>query len=90
MNFTIKNIENWLNTIQNKKIIIKQLGFIESIFEIKNFNYEIKYELLKIFDKENKNSITINLNQVYKTINEIEKIILYMDNDTTISIEVKR
>ena len=88
MNFTIKNIENWLNNTQTKNIIVKQLGFIESIFEIKNFNYEIKYELLKIFSKESENFITINLNQVYKTITDIEKIILYMDNDTT--IEVKR
>lgn len=89
MNFT-KSIENWLNNTQNKNIIIKQFGFIESIFEITNFNYEIKYELLKIFNKESQNCITMNLNQVYKTINEIEKIILYMDNDTTLSIEVKR
>lgn len=89
MNFT-KSIENWLNNTQNKNIIIKQFGFIESIFEITNFNYEIKYELLKIFNKKSENCITINLNQVYKTINTIEKIILYMDNDTTLSIEEKR
>ena len=88
MNF--KESKETLNTFISKNIIIKHLGFIESNFEIKNFNYEIKYELLKIFDKESKNYIIINMNQIYKIIYKPEKIILYMDNDTTISIEIKR
>lgn len=85
-----KKSKKTLNTFISKNIIIKQLGFIESNFEIKNFNYEIKYELLKIFDKESKNYIIININQIYKIIYKQEKIILNMDNDTTISIEIKR
>ena len=49
MNISFENIKNPLNNIKNNKKIIKQLGFIESYFEINNFSYTLEYEILKIF-----------------------------------------
>ena len=68
MNISFENIKNPLNNIKNNKKIIKQLGFIESYFEINNFSYTLEYEILKIYDKNSKNFITINLNQIYNII----------------------
>lgn len=87
MNIFSKNIENLLNNIKNTKIIIKQLEFIESYFEINNFSYTLEYEILKIYDKNSKNFITINLNQIYNIIYTQEKLEFYLDNDTIITIE---
>lgn len=87
MNIFSKNIENLLNNIKNTKIIIKQLGFIESYFKINNFSYTLEYEILKIYDKNSKNFITINLNQIYNIIYTQEKLEFYLDNDTIITIE---
>lgn len=90
MNIYSKNIKNLLNNIKNTKTIIKQLGFIESYFEINNFSYTLKYEILKIYDKNSKNFITINLNQIYNIIYTQEKLEFYLDNNTIITIEIKR
>lgn len=87
MNIYSKNIKNLLNNIKNTKTIIKQLGFIESYFEINNFSYTLEYEILKIYDKNSKNFITINLNQIYNIIYTQEKLEFYLDNDTIITIE---
>ncbi len=87
MNIYSRNIKNLLNNIKNTKTIIKQLGFIESYFEINNFSYTLEYEILKIYDKNSKNFITINLNQIYNIIYTQEKLELYLDNDTIIAIE---
>ena len=84
------SIENNLKNFKDNNIIIEQLGFIESHFKLKNFEYKIKYEILKLYDKNSENFITINLNQIYNTIYEQEKLTLYLDNDTIITLEIKR
>ena len=58
--------------------------------EIPKTELSIEYEFLKIFDKNSENFITINLNQIYNTIYEQEKLTLYLDNDTIITLEIKR
>ena len=57
--------------------------------EIKN-KIEFEYDLLKIFDKQSYNFITININQIYNIIYKNPSIKLSLDNDTLITIEVKR
>ena len=84
------SIENTLKKFKDNNIIIEQLGFIESHFKLKNFEYKIKYDILKLYDKNSENFITINLNQIYNTIYEQEKLTLYLDNDTVITLEIKR
>ena len=84
------SIENNLKKFKDNNIIIEQLGFIESHFKLKNFEYKIKYDILKLYDKNSENFITINLNQIYNTIYEQEKLALYLDNDTIITLEIKR
>ena len=84
------SIENNLKKFKDNNIIIEQLGFIESHFKLKNFEYKIKYDILKLYDKNSENFITINLNQIYNTIYEQEKLTLYLENDTIITLEIKR
>ena len=84
------SIEDILKNFKNNKIIIKQLGFLETYFEIENFEYKMEYDILKIYDNNNKNFITINLNQLYNIIYENEQLKLYLENDTIIMIAIKR
>ena len=84
------SIENNLKKFKDNNIIIEQLGFIESHFKLKNFEYKIEYDILKLYDKNSENFITINLNQIYNTIYEQDKLTLYLDNDTIITLEIKR
>lgn len=86
----IKDLKNNLDIIKDKNLIINQFGFIETSFEIKNFKYTIVYDLLKIFDKQSSNFITININQIYNIIYRKEKIELHLDNDTILLLETKR
>lgn len=86
----IKDLKNNLDILKYKNLIIRQFGFIETSFEIKNFEYTIEYDLLKIFDKQNSNFITINLNQIYNIIYKSQNLKLSLDNDTLITIEAKR
>ena len=85
----IKDLKNNLDILKDKNLIINQFGFIETSFEIKNFKYTIEYDLLKIFDKQSYNFITININQIYNIIYKNPSIKLSLDNDTLITIEVK-
>ena len=86
----IKDLKNNLDLLKDKNLTINQFGFIETSFEIKNFKYTIEYDLLKIFDKQSSNFITININQIYNIIYRKEKIELHLDNDTILLLETKR
>ena len=90
MNITIQKIKENLITFKSKNTLIKQLGFVESYLEINNFEYEIEYEILKIYDKNSRNFITINLNQIYNITYAQEKLEFYLDNDIIITIEIKK
>ena len=73
-----------------KKVIINQFEFIESTYSISKLKYSIEYDILNIIDENSKNYIKINLNQVYKILDEENKIKLYLDNDTIITLSLKR
>ena len=75
---SIQKLKENLKTFISKNILINQRGFIETYFQINNFDYKIEYELLKIYDKNSKNFIITNLNQVYNIIYTSEKIKLYI------------
>ncbi len=86
----INNLEEILNTFIDKNVFIKQAGFLNSKYSIEKFKHSIKYEILNIIDKESENYIKINLNQVYKIAHNGKQIIFYLDNDTFLTIEIKR
>ena len=90
MNITIQKIKDNLATFNSENTVIKQLGFLETNFEIKNFEYKMEYEFLKIYNKNNEVFIKFNINQIYNIIYTQEKLELYLDNDTIITIEIKR
>ena len=90
----VKNINNDLEKIMNsfieKAIVINQSGFVESTYSINKLKYIVEYDILNIIDDNSRNSIKINLNQVYKLENENDRLIFYLDNDTTIALSLKR
>lgn len=81
-----------LKVIQNlkgKTINIRQEGFLETQFIIKDLKYNVIDDILKIEENREENFISMNLNQIYNMEQTKEKIILYLDNDTIIKIEEK-
>ena len=90
MDATTQQLKKYLDNFVSQNIIVRQLGFIESYFEIKNFEYNIEFESLNFFGKDNKNFIEVNLNQIYNIIYRKEKIELHLDNDTILLLETKR
>lgn len=85
----IEDLEKNLKNLKQKNVIINQKGFLESKYLINNLKYFIENDILNILDEKEQNYIKINLNQVYKIYNK-EKIIFYLDNDTTIILDLKR
>ena len=84
------DLEKILSLFIEKTVIINQFGFIESTYSISKLKYSIEYDILNIIDENSKNYIKINLNQVFKIEDEENKIKLYLDNDTIITLSLKR
>lgn len=84
------NLEEKLDNLIEKNVIITQDGFLQSKYFIKKTKCFIKYEVLIISDEENKNYLKINLNQIYKIESNENKIKFYLDNDLIVSINIKR
>lgn len=55
-------------------------------FQIQNFKYEIKNDLLKLKDSNDEIYIIVNLNQMYNMELKKELITIYLDNDTILKI----
>ena len=89
-NNTNNQLEKILSNFIEKSIIVNQSGFLESSCCIEFLTYFIKYDILNIEDKNSNVYIKINLNQIYKIENEKDKMLLYLDNDTTITFTLKR
>ena len=86
----IDDLKKYLNNFSNKTIIIHQNGFIGSTYSINKLKYFTEYDILNIIDENGENYIKINLNQIYKTENKENEIKLYLDNDITITLKLKR
>ena len=84
------NLEEKLNEFIGTNAIIMQDGFIESKYSIEKLNYSIKYEILTIADKESTNYLKINLNQIYRIVQNEKEFKFYLDNDLNITIKIKR
>ena len=91
MNNNINNqLEKILSNFIEKSIIVNQSGFLENTYCIENLTYFIKNDILNVEDKNSNVYIKINLNQIYKIENEKDKVLLFLDNDTTITFILKR
>lgn len=86
----IEHLEEKINVWNGKDIIILQEGFLESKYEIENLSYKIEYEILEINSQNNKNSIAINLNQIYEIKIENNEIEIYLDNDIKVNLTIKQ
>ena len=84
------DLEKILDGFIKKDVIINQNGFIESTYSIDKLKYIIEYDILNILDDNSKNYLKINLNQVYKIENEKNRLMFYLDNDTIITLSLKR
>ncbi len=82
------NLEEKLNELQGKNVIISQEGFLKNKYSIYKLKYFIEYEILNIIDEKSQNYLKINLNQIYKIEIYKKNIKLYLDNDTIISLKI--
>ena len=87
---TNNSLEEKLNEFIGKNIIITQDGFLKNKYSIYKLKYFIEYEILNITDAESQNYLKINLNQTYKIEIDEKDIKLFLDNDTTIYLDIKR
>ena len=90
MNNINNQLEKILSNFIKKNIIVNQSGFLESAYHIENLQYFIKNDILNVEDKNSNVYIKINLNQIYKIENKKDKVLLFLDNDTTITFTLKR
>ena len=82
-----------INAIQNlkgKTINIRQEGFLETQFSVKDIIYDVIDDILKIEGNNEDNFIALNLNLVYKMDQTKDEIVLFIDNDTVIKIREKK
>lgn len=83
-------LEKILSTFIEKSIIVNQSGFLECTYCIETLTYFIKDDILNVKNKNSNVYIKINLNQIYKIENEKDTLLLFLDNDTTITFTLKR
>jgi len=74
----------------NKKVIINQLGFIESEIVFENFMCSEKNDILKIYDENNNIYLKINLNQAYNIEKNNNIVVVFLDNDTQIKLRKEK
>lgn len=82
------NLEEKLNKVIGKNVIIIQDGFLKSKYSIHKLHYFIEYDILDITDEESNNYLNINLNQIYKIENNEKEIKLFLDNDIIICLTI--
>lgn len=79
-------IEKFLNQIEGKDIIVLQEGFIESKLNIEKAQGKLEEDIFSI--KGESVYIRININQIYNVDYNQNKMWLYLDNDTKISVVI--
>ena len=82
-------IINAIQKLKGKTINIRQEGFLETQFSVKDVIYDVIDDILKIDGNNEDNFIAMNLNQIYKMEQTKDEIVLFIDNDTVIKIREK-
>ena len=86
-----KEIIQFLNSIQGKKVIAKSSGYISCQTMIYELEYIIKYEIVTIKDKQSENFMVIDLRRIKElTINK-EKISIqiFINDEVETDIEIE-
>ena len=81
------NFKDFLSCFLGKNVVITQDGFLKCQFSIENFTFSIDYEILKVFDSNGNNYLSLNLNQVYNFEDFDDILKFYLDNDTIVSLK---
>ena len=81
----------FLETLRGKSLLLKNSGYMACQTEIKEFEFEIKYNILTMKDNESKNYMVLNLEkikQIYKEDNKLAILIyIYDEIETEISLK---
>ena len=87
-NKMIVRIEEYLEKLQQKPIIIQQKGFLINQFFMQKMMYKIQNDTLNLRDETKEVYLSLNLNQVYQIEISENKMILFLDNDTEIQLSL--
>lgn len=85
-NEMIVKIEQCLDKLEQKPVRVNQRGFIMNQFFIERMMYKIQTDTLSLRDETKDVYLSLNLNQVYQIEISENRIVLFLDNDTTIEI----
>lgn len=87
-NEMIVKIENCLDKLKQKPVLIQQKGFMINQFFIEKLMYKIQNDILNLRDETKEVYLSLNLNQAYQVEFGDNKIILFLDNDTEIELSI--
>lgn len=80
-------LEKYLESFVGKDVTINIYGSLEGKYTLPEMNYFIEEDILTLNGKEN--YLKININQIYK-FDEDSSLEISMDNDITVSFQIKK
>ena len=82
---------SFLESIRGKRLLIKNSGYMACQAEIKEFNFDIKYEILTIHDKHTENYVVVDLKRIKEIRKEREEFYLtiYIDDEIETEVSIK-
>lgn len=83
----------FLETLKEKSVMLKNSGYMACQAEVKEFNFEIKYNIIMMKDNKSENYMVLNLEKIKEIYKEDDNlsIVIYIDDEieTEISIKLK-
>ena len=83
----------FLETLKGKSLLLKNSGYMACQAEIKEFNFEIKYNIIMMKDNKSENYMVLNLEKIKEIYKDDENLslVIYIDDEieTEISIKLK-
>jgi len=81
----------FLETLKGKSVLLKNSGYMACQAKIKEFDFDIKFNILTMKDNKSENYMVLNLEkikQIYKEDNKLA-ILIYIDDEIETEISLK-
>ena len=82
---------SFLKSTIGKRLLIKNSGYMACQTEIREFDCDIKYDILTISDKQTDNYVVVNLKRIKEIRKEKEEFYLtiYIDDEIETEVSIK-
>lgn len=87
----VMELISFLESINGKRLLVKNSGYMACQTEIKNFNFYIEYNILTIHDKETENYVVVDLKRIKEIRKEKQEFYLtiYIDDEIETEVSIK-